>query len=488
MGKPNRQGRHAKDKLRKKVLWRGPKLIARGAPAPAPAGRTSSWAPPTAHPSNTVPPEAGPRGGALAEAHPGRSPLSPAARAEQLVSDALQAQMDGQPDVFAGSAAQLAERSGTTGDRDWQRAVERELLASLVRTATTGWRQGWQPAEVVREIGRQFGARHGRLATDAVTMEMRNYARTAVDERWQAQLDGLGATAWWGPDEDYLERWRGREQLSADAAITCALEVLFGFATLPRLGRVCPLPGTARQGAPAPDRVPGRQPGQRALGRARALLVKAEATELPEEAEDLVVRAQKLLAARSIDDALLAAGTAEGRQAASGRRLFVDGPYELAKAGLLEAVATAGRCRAVWHKSLGLTTVVGFPGDLDAVELLFTSLLTQATTAMVQAESHRDDARPPGTRSFRQSFLASYAQRVGERLAEAAKAAQRQAVADAPDSGVLAALAARYRAVDETVRKMFPDMVRQAPGQARPPGPDALPEDRLPFRMAVCVA
>jgi hypothetical protein len=45
-------------------------------------------------------------------------------------------------------------------------------------------------------------------------------------------------------------------------------------------------------------------------------------------------------------------------------------------------VATANRCRVVWHRNLGLRTVMGFRTDLDAVELLFTSLLVQATTAL----------------------------------------------------------------------------------------------------------
>ena len=62
-------------------------------------------------------------------------------------------------------------------------------------------------------------------------------------------------------------------------------------------------------------------------------------------------------------------------------------------------VAAANRCRAVWHRSLGLCTVLGFPGDLDAVELLVTSLLVQATTAMVQAGSRRDVYGRSRTRS-----------------------------------------------------------------------------------------
>jgi hypothetical protein len=324
---------------------------------------------------------------------------------------------------------------------------------------------------VVRELGRQFGSRHASMATDAAAMEMRGYARAAVDERWQAQLDALGAIAWWGSDDGYLERWREREQIGAEAAVTCALEVLYGFATLPRLGLLCPLPGTARPGAPASPPAPVRPTGQRVLGRVRTLLASAEATELPDEAEALTTRAQELMTARSIDDALLASGTERpgppGRDAASGRRLFVDSPYEGAKTDLLDAVATVNRCRAVWHKNLGLSTVLGFPADLDAVELLFTSLLVQAGTAMARAGSHRDDAGPSGTRSFRQAFLASYARNIGERLAEAAEAAEHKAVTDSVDSGLLPVLAARHRIVDEAASKMFPDLTRHGPGAAR---------------------
>ncbi len=107
-----------------------------------------------------------------------------------------------------------------------------------------------------------------------------------------------------------------------------------------------------------------------------------------------------------------------------------------------------------------MSTVLGFPGDLDAVELLFTSLLVQATTAVVQAGSRRDAYGRSRTRSFRQSFLTSYAQRIGERLTEAAGAAERQAVADSPGTSLLPVLAARHRAVDEAVGEMFPELTQ----------------------------
>jgi hypothetical protein len=564
MGKPNRPGRHAKQKLRKMVRRRGPDPDSRdarwlsagvdtpdaGRQASGPAGRTpparpqvpsgpaqaasapeSVWAGPAqaanapesvwAGPAQaaaaraaSVPAQASaeawavrvPAQASSAEAQsvrvlaqaaaeaqvaaaqaqvaraanpqaddPGDDAVSGEARSEQLVSDALQAQVDGQHEAFVRCAAQLADRRG---GRAWVRAVERELLASLIRSITAGWRQNWQPAEVVREIGRQFGARHARLATDAIAMEMRNYARTAVDERWQAQLDALGATAWWGPDDGYLDQWREREQLTPAVAVTCGLEVLFGLATLPRLGRLCPLPGTARQGATTSERAAGRPIGHRVLGRVRVLLAGAESAGSPDEAEALTTRAQELLAVHSLDDVLMAAGDGPtGRAVAAGRRLFVDSPYEVAKTDLLDAVATANRCRVVWHKSLGLSTVLGFPGDLDAVELLFSSLLVQASTAMVQAGPPHDQAGPARTRSLRQSFLVSYAQRIGERLAEAAGAAERQAVADSTDAGLLPVLTARQRVIDEAVGKMFPDLSRHGHGSGpdRPPWLPGLP-------------
>jgi hypothetical protein len=165
------------------------------------------------------------------------------------------------------------------------------------------------------------------------------------------------------------------------------------------------------------------------LSRIRALLAKAESTEFPEEAEALSARAQELMAKYSIDHALLAARSGD-REAAGGRRIAVDNPYEGPKATLLNTVAEANRCRAIWSKEVGLVTVVGFPADLDAVEMLFTSLLVQANSAMIRAGGRKDAYGRSRTRSFRQSFLISYAIRIGERLTEATVHAEREAAAE----------------------------------------------------------
>lgn len=385
---------------------------------------------------------------------------SPLDAARYLVSDAVGAQFGTDQTGFARCVAELAAPS-VTAVPGWRRIVGRAVWASLEEAVTTSWQRGWQPAEVVRQVQRTCGERHGRLAADAIGGQMRRYAAATVDQRWAAQLAGLGAAPWWDRDDEYLDRWGQREALDRSAVIGCALEVLFALARLPHMSPLLPLPGTVLRGTPASAAAAARAVDQRMLERVRALLAKAESTEFPEEAEALTARAQELMARHSIDDALLAAAAAQragpsGPGEASGRRLFIDNPYEAAKAILLEVIATANRCRAVWHKPLGLSSVVGFPPDLDAVELLFTSLLVQASTAMLAAGSRRDAHGRSRTRSFRQSFLAAYAQRIGERLAEATGHAERQAAAESSaGSDLLPVLAARSRVVDAAFEAMF---------------------------------
>lgn len=202
------------------------------------------------------------------------------------------------------------------------------------------------------------------------------------------------------------------------------------------------------------------------LTRIRALLAKAEATGFPEEAEALTTKAQELMARHSIDEALLAART-HSKEAPGACRIGVDAPYETAKAILLDAVAAANRCRAVWNSDLGFSTVVGFEPDLDAVELLYTSLLVQGAVAMTKAEAGQRAGGRKRTKTFRQSFLMAYAQRLGSRLAAdtarvtAAAEAGTENGAGAGSAGsgaphLLPVLAARDMAVTDAAERMFP--------------------------------
>ncbi|WP_229923307.1 DUF2786 domain-containing protein [Streptomyces candidus] len=326
----------------------------------------------------------------------------------------------------------------------------REVLRRGEEFVRRAWDRGWQPADVARLVARDLKEVHVRLLADLVAAEHRRYGRACVPPRWQAQLTelGVGGQVWWKSDEKYAEALARRERTDRFALATAVLELLRLLLRLPSIEPVGPAPG----GAPALVREARPAPGEpRMLTRIRALLAKAEATEYPEEAEALTGKAQELMARHSIDEAVLAA---EGNGAAGGPgacRIGVDAPYETAKAILLDAVATANRCRAVWNSECGFSTVVGFEADLEAVELLYTSLLVQGTAAMTRAEAAQRAGGRKRTKSFRQSFLTAYASRLGTRLAQAT-----EHVVEESAGSLLPVLAARDVAVTDRAEQMFP--------------------------------
>ena len=450
MGKASRQRRLKQERERRQRPVAQP-----SAPSPSAPPR-----PPHEAPRHDVPPRQGRSTRRDVRHEPPSGARQPSQRelAAAGVTKALHALAHGLEGQFSEWVEALAGLGQVPG---WDAAVSRELVGDLRVAVTGAWRHGWQPAELVRHAGREKGDSHARMATDMIADEMRGYAAATVDRRWLAQLSALRTEVWWRGDDAYLDRWRDRVGGSPQAALTTAVELLLMLGHLPVLPRLCPLPGTARPGAAArPDGEAGeeRTADERILGKIRALLAKAESTEFTEEAEALSARAQELMAKYSIDHALLAAEAGRKDQPAS-LRLPVDSPYEGPKAQLLEEVSKANRCRAVWYKSLGMSAVIGFPADLDAVELLFTSLLLQANTAMLRDGAKRDQYGRSRTRAFRQSFLMSYAIRIGERLAEATVDAERQVAAEVPGRNLLPVLAARYQAVDDTVDEMFGDGV-----------------------------
>jgi hypothetical protein len=92
------------------------------------------------------------------------------------------------------------------------------------------------------------------------------------------------------------------------------------------------------------------------------------------------------------------------------------------------------------------------------VELLFTSLLVQATRAMTQVIARPDRYGRNTTRSFRQSFLTAYAGRIGQRLATATEDVNREMAETAGGGNLLPVLAARSDAVQDAFGKRFPDL------------------------------
>ena len=188
------------------------------------------------------------------------------------------------------------------------------------------------------------------------------------------------------------------------------------------------------------------------LDRVRALLAKAESTDFEEEAEAFTAKAHELMSRHAIDAAMV--GDRRGAVGATGRRIRIDQPYASAKVSLLGAVAGATRCQAVWVKDGGFVEVFGFPDDLDAVELLHTSLLLQATTAMLAAGS--GDARNR-QRGFRHAFLVAFASRIGRRLREAAAVTVTAAEVE-HGAALLPVLAAREHEVDAARDASYPSV------------------------------
>ncbi|MFS4093413.1 DUF2786 domain-containing protein [Streptomyces sp. AF1A] len=300
-------------------------------------------------------------------------------------------------------------------------AADAELARRGEEFVATAWRRGWQPADVVRLVRRELEEAHVRLAAGLIRAQSgRDRPR---GRRWAAQLADL-------PDDPA----RATDRFSHATAV---LEL---YRLLLRLPVLEPMEEAPRHG-PAPA-------ASRMLGRIRALLAKAEATGYPEEAEALSTKAQELMARHSVDEALLAAA-APAPDAPGACRIGVEPPYEQTKAVLLDAVAGANHCRAVWHEAFGFSTVVGFEADLEAVELLYTSLLVQATRAMTKAEAAQRAGGRKRTKTFRQSFLAAYAHRVGDRLRAAAET---QVTHD-----LLPVLATRAAAVTGRLERMFPE-------------------------------
>jgi hypothetical protein len=285
--------------------------------------------------------------------------------------------------------------------------VEVEVAAALREALHRARRLNWDEAGVRRQAERRLGAGHAELV-----------GRQHVVV---ANLD----------------------------ALACAVELLRLLLSLPALPKLGVTPRPSRSGVDA-----------RMLEKVRALLAKAESTTFPEEAEALSAKAQELMARHAIDAAMIAAG-APMRDVPAGMRLPVDDPYAGAKSILLSEVASANGCRAVWSKGLGFSTVMGFESDLMFVEVLYTSLLVQATSAMVATGSQVDRNGRSRTRSFRQAFLLAYAIRIGDRLREA-EAAGRASARETYGEALLPVLADREAAVEAASAATFPGAVNRS--------------------------
>jgi hypothetical protein len=375
----------------------------------------------------------------------------PRPRGPRTVADLLDEAMDRVCAIPSTDTARREAELGRAAALFTRAGMGRAVLAAGGEVLHEVWHRGWQPADVVRAARRELKVRHGRLAADLIAAEHRTHP-TALDERWAAQLAAVSTEVWWGDDDAYLTGAAVREKCEPTALGRALVELLDLLSGLPELPRLMPPPCEA---GPGPVSGGGGTEAP-VLAKVRGLLAKAESTEFPEEAESLTAKAQQLMAQHSIDAALLDAEQ-DTRQVPGGVRVGVDAPYEEPKVHLLQAVAEANRCRTVWSRNLGFSTVVGFAADARAVELLYTSLLVQAQYALQSAgtRTYRDGASR--TRSYRQSFLTAYATRIAQRLSRATEQATKTAGED-HGPGLLPVLSSRAQAVEDQVDEWFTEL------------------------------
>ena len=240
------------------------------------------------------------------------------------------------------------------------RLLARSLAVRLADLASTAIKGGWTPADLGQLVRRRADARYLPALGGLVRAELERHPADRVHPAWFAELDLLGTSR----ASDLQHVFELENGLALGGLLTM----------LPPIAEVLPAPGRLVSPAARPVDAADAQ----RLAKVRALLAKAESTEFPDEAEALSGKAQELISRYALDRLVTAPSGATSAHDIRVRRLWLDPPYVFAKATLVDVVGRANRCRSAVSESFGYVTVVGDPDDLEAVELLVTSLLVQA--------------------------------------------------------------------------------------------------------------
>jgi hypothetical protein len=337
-----------------------------------------------------------------------------------------------------------------------------ELDAGLVALITGAWSLGWMPGDLLAMADHELRTSGRRLTAALILREHHHQGYgDRCSPRWLVQLS------------------RVREAVGDHVAVVASrhrgwrsdrLELWSRLMCLPHLRRLGPMPGHADPAAVRAAAQGSDQPASvddDVLRKVRALLAKAESSPFEAEAEMFIAKAQTLIADHSLADALRASRDGAASDGPDAIRLAIERPYDREKFALLGTVARANRARAILHDGLGLATVVGFTVDLEATELLFTSLLVQSSRAMRRHGSTTDEYGNSTTRAFRRSFMVGFAGRIDQRLTAENQRATARAAAAEPDAPLLPVLASRATAVDRRVDEIFPELSRMRPTRAR---------------------
>ncbi len=337
-----------------------------------------------------------------------------------------------------------------------------EIVQRLQKAVDDLLESGWQPADLVHTVKCVWTLRASRMVAALIANHSRrNDAATRAPHAWLVQLEDMGvydahAKVIRGGTGDLLAGWARAERLHPEEALTTAVQILGQLRSAPHVSVLIDPPnawGATNVGLNERPRT--GEVDEKALRLIRAMLAKAEATNFEAEAETFTAKAQELMTRHSIDAAVMASAS-KGTAYTAGiesRRVHIDNPYGDEKSSFLSAIASVNSVRAVWSPACGFSTLVGFPVDLGLTDVLFTSLLVQATHASAQATSQQPHLR---NAPFRRAFLIAFAERITERL-EAARDYIAHDAEQTYGTALVPILAERQAAVDAAYEAAFPN-------------------------------
>lgn len=194
------------------------------------------------------------------------------------------------------------------------------------------------------------------------------------------------------------------------------------------------------------------------LDKVRKLLAKAEDPACTRaEAEAFTDKAAELIAKYGVDSALLAAADPTSDPVGD-RVIEIPAPYAVDKCALLSGVAGALRCQSVrrqgWaddRKTFSMH-LFGHHSDLARVDMLFTSLLVQASYALATQPVPSWE----GVAAYRRSWLAGYTHAIVVRLRAAEDRAAAAVSVDRSGPSVELVLADRGAQVQRRVTEAYP--------------------------------
>lgn len=206
------------------------------------------------------------------------------------------------------------------------------------------------------------------------------------------------------------------------------------------------------------------------MEKVRSLLALAENAGTEAEAERARERAEALMMKFSIDEAMLG-DKGEVKEEIDKREIKLDAPYAKEKSLLLGTVAHYNSVRVIVHtrgRGYGrgaFCTIIGFPSDMERVEVLFTSLLLQASRDVMKQEPPQryswdgSPRRREDTATYRSSWMLGFNTGVSERMERIRRHTQQQVDAENTGGrGTELVLRDRKTQVDDAVTELYPKL------------------------------